>query len=99
MSDLKTKFEGLENRIQKLISLHEELTTENKKLIQLSRKLELELNDEKQRFSRLEEGMKNLKETKKTLANKSISGIKQKINEMISEIDRSASLINTQNKK
>lgn len=99
MSDLKTKFEGLENRIQKLISLHEELTTENKKLIQLSRKLELELNDEKQRFIRLEEGMKNLKETKKTLANKSISGIKQKINEMISEIDRSASLINTQNKK
>ncbi len=99
MSDLKTKFEELEHRIQKLISLHEELKSENKKLVHLSRKLELELKEEKQRFSRLEEGMENLKQTKKTLANKSITGIKQKINEMISEIDRSATLIGTQHKK
>ena len=50
MSDLKTKFEQLEQRIQKLISLHVELKSENKGLVQLNRKLELELKEEKQRY-------------------------------------------------
>jgi len=99
MSDLKTKFEELEHRIQKLISLHIELKSANKNLLQSNRKLELELKEEKQRYNRLEAGIENLKETKKTLTNKSITGIKQKINEMISEIDRSSTLINTQHKK
>ena len=99
MTDLKTKFDELEQRIQKLISLHGELKSENKKLIQLNRKLELELKEERQKFGRLEEGIENLKETKKNLTHKSITGIKQKINEMIGEIDRSSALINTQHKK
>ena len=96
MQDLKTKFDEVENRIRKLISLHEQLKTENKKLIQLNRKLEMELKEEKNRFNRLEVGLENLQENKKNLTNKSISGIKQKINEMISEIDRSSALINTE---
>ena len=96
MQDLKTKFDEVENRIRKLISLHEQLKTENKKLLQLNRKLETELKEEKNRYSRLEEGMENLQESKKMLTRKSITGIKQKINEMISEIDRSSALINTE---
>ena len=99
MSDLKTKFEELEHRIQKLISLHVELKASNKMLVQQNRKLELELKEERQRFSRMEQGIENLKEAKRTVTNKSITGIKQKINEMISEIDRSSALISTQHKK
>lgn len=99
MSDLKTKFEQLENRIQKLISLHEELKSENKKLVEVKARLESELKEERQRLLRMEEGMVSLKEVKKTLTNKSITGIKQRINEMISEIDRSATLIGNHHKK
>ena len=99
MTDVKTKFDELENRIQKLIHLHKQLKSENQKLVGLNRKLELELEEEKKRFSRLEEGIANQLDVKNDSTNKSISGIKQKINEMIGEIDRSVTLINAQNNK
>ncbi len=99
MSELKTKFDELEKRIQKLIHLHKQAKSENQKLIQLNRKIELELEDERQRFSRLEEGLSNLKESERNSTSKNISGIKMKINEMISEIDRSVTLISEQHKK
>lgn len=96
---MKTKLDELENRIQKLIYLHKQLKSENQKLVGLNRKLELELEEEKQRFGRLEEGIANLKDAERNSTSKSISGMKHKINEMISEIDRSVVLINAQNKK
>ncbi len=99
MHELKTKFDELDKRIQKLISLHKQLKSENQNLVQLNRTLELELSEHKQRYHRLEEGLEGLKEQQKSTANKSISGIKQKVNEMISEIDRSVTLINAQHKK
>jgi hypothetical protein len=99
MSELKTKFDELEKRIQKLISLHKQLKSENLKLVQLNKSFESELKVEKQRYLRLSEGLADLKEEEKTYTNKSISGIKQKVNEMISEIDRSVTLINAQHKK
>ena len=98
MSELKTKFDELEKRIQKLIHLHKEVKSENTMLIQQNRKLESELKDEKQKYFRLEEGLTNLKEKERNTTNRSISGMNQKINDMISEIDRSVTLIE-QNKK
>lgn len=99
MPELKTKFEELEKRIQKLIHLHKQLKSENEKLVALNNKLELELNGEKQKYYRLEEGFAGLKAQERDVTNKSVSGMKKKINEMISEIDRSVTLINAQNKK
>jgi len=99
MSELKTKFDELENRIQKLIYLHKQVKSENTKLVQLNRKLELELKDEKEKYFRLEEGLTNLKESERNMTNRNISGIKRKINEMIGEIDRSVTLISEQHKK
>jgi len=99
MSELKTKFDELEIRIQKVISLHKQLKSDNQKLVGLNRKLELELEEEKQRYRKLEESLVNLQEEEKSVANRSIQGMKMKINEMISEIDRSVALVSTQNKK
>lgn len=99
MPELKTKFDELEKRIQKLISLHKQLKSDNQKLVQLNKSHESELKVEKQRYLRLKDGLADLKEEEKTYTNKSISGIKQKVNEMISEIDRSVTLINAQHKK
>jgi predicted nuclease with TOPRIM domain len=99
MAELKLKFEELENRVQKLIHLHKETKAENAALLQLNKKLESELKEEKERYFRLEEGLTNLKETERNTTNRSISGIKQRINDMVSEIDRSVALISEQNKK
>ena len=99
MPELKTKFDELEKRIQKLIHLHKQAKSENQHLVELNRKLELELEEERQRYSRLEEGLSNLKESERNSKSKSISGIKMKINDMISEIDRSVTLISEQHKK
>jgi predicted nucleic acid-binding Zn-ribbon protein len=99
MPDLKTKFEELDKRIQKLISLHKQLKSENQQLMGLNRRLEFELEEEKQRVSRWEMDLQKIKEDEKEHTNASISGIKQKINEMINEIDRSVVLINSQHKK
>lgn len=99
MSELKTKFDELENRIQKLISLHKQVKKENQNLGELNIKLEQELKEEKKKYQRLEEGFAGLKANTRNNTNKSISGIKQKVNEMIGEIDRSVTLINAQNKK
>jgi hypothetical protein len=96
MIEQKTKFEELEKRIQKLIHLHKEVKLENETLLQLNRQFEMELKNEKEKYFRLEEGLTNLKETERNSTNKSISGIKVKINEMISEIDRSVALISEQ---
>ena len=99
MTETALNLTELENRIQKLISLHKQLKTENQKLLGSHRKLELELEQERQRYQRLEEGLASLKEEERSYTNKSISGIRKKVNEMISEIDRSVTLINAQHKK
>jgi len=99
MHELKTKFEELEKRIQKLIHLHTQLKAENQKLVGLNRKLEMELEEERRKFDNLETGLANLKAEEKSFTSKRISGMQQKINEMIGEIDRSVSLISEQNKK
>jgi ferritin-like metal-binding protein YciE len=99
MPELKIKFDELEKRILKLISLHKQQKSENQKLVQLNKALELELHAAKQRSERLEAVMANRKEAEKGITQKSVSGIRKKVNEMISEIDRSVTLINSQHKK
>ena len=99
MSELKTKFDELEKRIQKLISLHRHLKSENEKLVQMNKALEVEIKEERLNNRRLEESLANLKEEERSFTNKSVTGMKQKVNEMISEIDRSLTLINAQHKK
>jgi len=99
MPELKTKFEELDKRIQKLISLHKQLKSDNLKLIQLNRTLELELKEERERYQQLEDGLASLKEEERSYTNKSVSGIRRKVNDMIGEIDRSITLINAQHKK
>ena len=99
MSDLTTKFDDREIRIQKLISLHKQMKSENLHLVSANRKLEFELKEERNKISLLEATLDGMKQNGKEMANRNITGIKQKINEMISEIDRSVTLINSQNNK
>lgn len=96
--DIKTNFTELENRIQKLIHLHERLKKEHQELLSENRKLQLELTDEKGKTKRLEEGYKNLKEVEKASARQNIGQIKKKIHDIIGEIDKNVALINVNTK-
>ncbi len=95
---LSTNLSTLEQRIQKLISLHEELKDSNKSLVSDIRRLKIELEEERTKTSRMEEGYKNLKEMEKTGNRQSIAQMKKRINDIIGEIDKNITLLNGQNK-
>ncbi len=91
-------FSTLEKRIQKLISLHEQLKISNQGLLTDNRKLRIELEEERSKTSRMEEGYRNLKEVEKNGNRQSITQIKKRINDIIGEIDKNISLLNGKNK-
>lgn len=101
MTDSKaasTNFSELEKRIQKLISLHEQLKDSNQGYISDIRRLRIELEEERSKTNRMEEGYRNLKEMEKTGNRQSIAQIKKRINDIIGEIDKNITLLNGQNK-
>ena len=93
MADLKKKFEDLENKIQNLINSHQKLRSENETLREENVRLVQLVDDEKLRQKRVEEGFRELSDTQKSRTGKQITGLKVKVNEMISEIERSVALI------
>ncbi len=93
-----TNFSELEKRIQKLISLHEQLKESNQSHVSDIRRLRIELEEERTKTSRMEEGYRNLKEMEKTGNRQSIAQIKKRINDIIGEIDKNITLLNGQNK-
>ena len=86
----------LEKRIQKLISLHKALKESNEALSEENRKLQAALQEEKERSGAMEEGIRQMKESEKGGAGENIGLLKKKINDIISEIDKSVQLINEQ---
>ncbi|MBL0104435.1 MAG: hypothetical protein IPP51_12185 [Bacteroidetes bacterium] len=96
--DLKTNFSALESRIQKLIHLHEELKKSNQQLLADNNRLMLELDDERNKIRRLEEGYKNLKEIESSTTKQSITNMKRRINDIIVEIDKNMALIDDNHK-
>ncbi len=91
--DIKVSFSALEERIQKLIHLHEELVKVNKKLVADKRQVMMQLKEEKERIQRMEEGYKNLKDIEKSSSRQSITNMKRKISDIILEIDKNVSMI------
>ncbi len=96
--DLKTNFSALENRIQKLIHLHEELKKSNLQLLGDNNRLILELDEERSKIRRLEEGYKNLKEIESTTTKQSITNMKRRISDIIVEIDKNMAMIDDNHK-
>jgi hypothetical protein len=91
--DIKNNFSALEERIQKMIHLHEELKKANQKLLAEKRQATMELKEEREKSRRMEEGYKNLKEIEKSSSRQSITNMKRKINDIILEIDRNVSMM------
>jgi len=91
--EIKISFSSMEEKIQKLIHLHEEARKANLKLMNEKRQMTIELGEEREKVKRMEEGYKNLKEMEKNSSVHSISNMKRKINDIILEIDRNMVLI------
>jgi len=98
LQEIRTKIGALESRMQKFISLHEQLKKEHQDLVGEHRKVQFELEDERGRTKRMEEGYKNLKEVEKVSKKQSISQIKRKINDIIGEIDKNMTLLDVHQK-
>ena len=98
MSETTTILAELETRIQKLISLHKELKVKAEILDSENQRLKEELREEKEKALMMQEGFRKMKNEEKNVAGENIGQLKKKINDIISEIDKSVLLINEQSK-
>jgi hypothetical protein len=92
-NDLKNNFTVLQERIEDLILLHEDIKKTNQKLAAENKKLIFQLEDERSKLNRMEEGYKNLKEVERTSSHQNITTMKKKISDIILEIDRNIAMI------
>ena len=99
MSDLKNKFQELELRIQKLINSHQNLRSEISELKEENARLEKAAAEEKDRVRMMQQGFEEFRDITRVKTRAQISGLKSKVNDMISEIDRSVALIDTNHKQ
>jgi hypothetical protein len=83
VQEIKNGFASLEERIQKLITLHEEAKNANAKLLAEKRQVIIELEEEREKTRRMHEGYKNLKEMERSSSISSITNMKKKINDLI----------------
>lgn len=93
MTEAQIILTELENKIQKLIYLHKELKLSAESLKSENLKLKEELNEEREKMMKMKEGYSMMKEAEKSSANESIGQLKKKINDIISEIDKSVTLM------
>ena len=96
--ELKTNLANLENRISKLIYLHKQVRGSNLEMLTENRRLLLELEDEKGKIHRIEEGYKNLKKSEQSGTRNSVSAIKKRISDIVSELDKNMALMEVNNK-
>ena len=98
MTETALNLTELENRIQKLISLHKEVKAKAEVLNSENQKLKEELQEEREKAMRMQEVFTKMKSEEKNVAGENIGQLKKKINDIISEIDKSVLLINEQSK-
>lgn len=98
MGDLKNKFSDLEKQIQNLINSHQNLRKELQKLKEEKAHLESEVSAEKERVKMMQQGFEEFRDITRVKTRTQISGLKSKVNEMISEIDKSVALIDINHK-
>lgn len=98
MGDLKNKFSDLEKQIQNLINSHQNLRKELQKLRDEKAHLETEITVEKERVKMMQQGFEEFRDITRVKTRTQISGLKSKVNEMISEIDKSVALIDINHK-
>ena len=91
--NINNRLATLESRIHKLIELHESLKSSCSDLLAENHQLVLQLEEERTKSKRLEEGYRNLKEQEMASNQLQVDRINIRINELVSEIDKSIKLM------
>ena len=91
--NINDRLATLESRIHKLIELHESLKSSCSDLLAENHQLVLQLEEERTKSKRLEEGYRNLKEQEMASNQLQVDRINIRINELVSEIDKSIKLM------
>src|SRR5690348_7735861 len=99
MGEQRNKFQELELRIQKLINSHQNLRSEIKLLKEENERLEKAAEEERERVKMMQQGFEEFRDVTRVKTRAQISGLKSRVNDMISEIDRSVALIDTNHKQ
>jgi predicted nucleic acid-binding Zn-ribbon protein len=86
----------IEAKVEKMINLHEAVKKQNADLSGLVQKLQQTVDEQKSRISELEENLKitNLAKSLTGLSDEGKSVAKQRINELVKEIDKCLAQLN-----
>ena len=94
---MNQKLIALHSKIEKLIHLHQQTLTENKKLVELNQSLQLKIEDQNSVLHQLDEKIKTVKLAQVISGvepSENNSELKVKINTYIKEIDKCLTLLN-----
>jgi phage shock protein A len=93
MNDLTPTITDLKSKIEKLVTLHGQLKSNNEQLLAEKASLEKTVNEQKAIIEKLETNNKELIENKNEEQHKIITDTKLKINELVQEIDSCIALL------
>lgn len=91
--DMRERFQVLEDRIRQFIAMHESLKESSRQLAEENSRLSAALEEERTRTKRMDEGYRNLKDQESTATRLQVERINNRINELVSEIDKNIKLI------
>jgi predicted nuclease with TOPRIM domain len=94
MSDIEVAVSGIEYKVRKLAGLLQRSEAENRQLMKELADLQSALQEQRQQVRQLEEKVTKLHMAKALVTKQEVAGVKQKINQMVREIDRCLALLN-----
>ncbi len=93
MNDLTLNIGDLKGKIEKLVKLHQELKKENEQLVSDKESLQNTINEQKMTIEALEKNNKAIEASKNEEQTKIVVDTKEKINELVQEIDNCIALL------
>lgn len=94
MSDLSILISGIEYKVRKLTSLLERCEAESKKLLKENSGLLEKVEMQKKQIQQLEEKAVRIQMIQALTSKSDVVSVKQKINELVREVDRCIALLN-----
>ena len=93
MNDLTLNIGDLKAKIEKIVKLHQELKKDNEQLVADKENLQKTINEQKHTIEALEKNNKELEQSKNEEQTKIVTDTKDKINELVQEIDNCIALL------
>lgn len=93
MNDLTLNIGDLKGKIEKLVKLHQVLKKENEQLVSDKESLQKTIDEQKVTIEALEKNNKAIEATKNEEQSKIVVDTKEKINELVQEIDNCIALL------